>query len=59
MLLIIVLHGYTLICIVMQNKYAKRSFNNRFYFSERAKIYAYKIQILWTVFNEEAYKLIY
>lgn len=43
----------------MQNKYAKKSFNNRFYFSESAKIYAYKIQTLCTVFNEEAYKLIY
>lgn len=59
MLLIIVLHGYTLICIVMQNKYAKKSFSNRFYFSESAKTYAYKIQTLCTVFNEEAYKMIY
>lgn len=59
MLLIIVLHGYTLICLVMQNKYAK---NPLIIDSISLKVLRYmltKIQTLCTVFNEEAYELIY
>lgn len=58
MLLIIVLHGYTLICLVMQNKYAK---NPLIIDSISLKVLGYMLTIFkhCTVFNEEAYELIY